>query len=670
MSDLSLYQILQIVRDEIKKSQVGNVKKIIGPAGEKGEKGEVGGQGIQGPKGDKGPKGDRGLKGDKGPKGEDGKDGEDGDDGVGIARIEQGTDSEIIMHLTDGSSYMVEMPLGEGGTMNEVHYKALGGGGSGVVDLSGYVKRPSNNHGGKWLVYREPDGTNQGEWAPATTDLIETNAMLMFRDINGRFAPTPEELAELDNQLKVNRFIWEKIQELDLKAGGVAISTDPPDDPENGMFWFDNTEDVMQLFIWHKDSDAWVPVAPPTTLEGRVTAGEATQRAIIDQIQQSLDDQAKIVAKVEELAITKGAVARYVVKDTTISGVASRNGELYVSSPNAADVTAISFAPFDLNGQTTKPCNPDDIVEFVEAVGGKNAGDVTRYKVISGDYNALTVEYLSGTNNFEVDEAEEVYIYPQNSDLATVEYVDAQDALLQTAVSSNAIELNKKVHKSGDNVLTAEWRIKQQNTNGNNNTLIVAKDGELNLYHVKYPTSDAHAANMKYVDDEIGKIVIPEIPEATEALQPVLWTFMGTSTDAEDLNDGEFTFRYEGDQGSDGFFKIYTATKDASGQLIASPTTFQHNMQDHLLMSIQGSDGGNNIHMKSKTFYFNAGSGSNKYHRFEARFWRVATGCTTGTKYVLNIPGILPTFSKPSDIGAFSLPDEPPSGDIPPEADA
>jgi len=44
--------------------------------------------------------------------------------------------------------------------------------------------------------------------------------------------------------------------------------------------------------------------------------------------------------------------------------------------------------------------------------------------VVSGDYNALTVEYLSGTNNFEVDEAEEVYVYPQNQAGASQEYVD------------------------------------------------------------------------------------------------------------------------------------------------------------------------------------------------------------------------------------------------------
>ena len=50
---------------------------------------------------------------------------------------------------------------------------------------------------------------------------------------------------------------------------------------------------------------------------------------------------------IEELEVTKGPVSRYECKGTEFN-VASRNGELYVNSPNAADVT-ISFAPFDLN---------------------------------------------------------------------------------------------------------------------------------------------------------------------------------------------------------------------------------------------------------------------------------------------------------------------------------
>ena len=303
MSDFSLYEIIQIVKQEITKSQVGSVKRITGPAGEKGNTGEPGGPGIQGPRGDKGPQGPVGPQGNQGKKGDKGVKGDDGTDGIGVARIEQDLDDSIIMHMTDGNTYVIEMPiLDKQGNPTEVHYKAAGGGGGGgMVDLSKYVKRPTNTHDGKWLVYREADSTNQGEWTPATTDLIETNGQLMFRDIKGRFAPTPEEFDELTNQLKVNRFIWEKIQELDLKAGGVAISPSPPNDPDNGMFWFDNSADVMQLFIWHTDSNAWIPVSAPTTLEGRVASGETTQAAIIQQINVALEEQTAIRNKLAEV---------------------------------------------------------------------------------------------------------------------------------------------------------------------------------------------------------------------------------------------------------------------------------------------------------------------------------------------------------------------------------
>ena len=66
------------------------------------------------------------------------------------------------------------------------------------------------------------------------------------------------------------------------------------------MFWFDNSEDVMQLFIWHKDSDAWIPVAPPTTLEGRVSAGEATQAAMLSALKSS-DNFDELKAKLIKL---------------------------------------------------------------------------------------------------------------------------------------------------------------------------------------------------------------------------------------------------------------------------------------------------------------------------------------------------------------------------------
>ena len=127
---------------------------------------------------------------------------------------------------------------------------------------------------------------------------------------------------------------------------------------------------------------------------------------------------------IEELEVTKGPVSRYECKGTEFN-VASRNGDLYVNSPNAADVTAISFAPFDLNGNPTRPVAVGDIIEFVEDAATRTQGEVSRYRVDSGDDpSALTVSYLNGANNFVVGEVEDVFIYPQNGETASKDYVD------------------------------------------------------------------------------------------------------------------------------------------------------------------------------------------------------------------------------------------------------
>ena len=128
---------------------------------------------------------------------------------------------------------------------------------------------------------------------------------------------------------------------------------------------------------------------------------------------------------IEELEVTKGPVSRYQCKGTEFN-VASRNGDLYVNSPNAADVTLISFAPFDLNGNPTRPVATGDIIEFVEDVATtRMRGEVSRYRVDSGDDpSALTVSYLNGANDFVVGEVEDVFIYPQNGETASKDYVD------------------------------------------------------------------------------------------------------------------------------------------------------------------------------------------------------------------------------------------------------
>ena len=403
MSDLSLYQILQIVRDEIKKSQLGEVKKIIGPAGEKGEKGEVGGQGIQGPKGDKGPKGDRGLKGDKGPKGEDGKDGKDGDDGVGIARIEQEVDNAIVMHLTDGSSYMVEMPLSEGGTISEVHYKAIGGGGGsgsgsgGSVDLTGYVRRPNSSMNDQWLAYREgSDGSKT--WKEITTDLIAVNPN-PFRNDKGQFIGTPEELDNLNNQRDVNEFFYTAINNIEAgdvnldgyatevwvedKLGelppGTIVSDTAPADPEEGQCWYDTVR--LELFVFAMN--AWLPCSP---LGARVEQGEILQAQILSRVeagevqQQTLVDTKLGKAEANEVANSfriKGSGGTY------ISASGGELGLYHVKYPEA-ETHAATMGYVD-----------DEIAKVSGAGGGPtNKYDGNRFNVSGTSTKSLSSGYV------------------------------------------------------------------------------------------------------------------------------------------------------------------------------------------------------------------------------------------------------------------------------------
>ena len=248
--------------------------------------------------------------------------------------------------------------------------------------------------------------------------------------------------------------------------------------PNGVTYHWDGAKWVTKTF--KADESALEPIVERLD-EGEVKQGELTERVNDGELKQR-----QIELTLEELSITKGSVARYTVTETHI-GAAIRNGELYVSSPNAADVQAISFAPFDINGQPTRPANTGDIIEFVETT--RAVGEVTRYRIVNGgDSQALTVSYISGNNDFARGENEEVYIYPQNEEGVSKEYVDAQDDLSLKLAASNSV--------------TTGFRIKN-----NGKTLIsTATEGVLKLYNVNYPTENEHAANKEYVDDSVASI--------------------------------------------------------------------------------------------------------------------------------------------------------------------
>ena len=220
----------------------------------------------------------------------------------------------------------------------------------------------------------------------------------------------------------------------------------------------------------------------------------------------------------------------------------------------------MSFAPFDLNGAPIKPALTGDIVELVEAAGTFTTGEVSRFRITSGgDTQALTVEYLGGNSVFDIDEILEVYIYPQNEETASKEYVDAQDAL--------------KVNLSGENVVTAPWQIKTENK-----TYISADSDELRLYHLADPTDrdDGWAANKGYVDGKTAGLASEEyVDGAIAAIPDTDLSGYLSITGQQDLNSAVWKIRQPN---SDGNFRSFINIHNGEMNLynVADPSGAGH----------------------------------------------------------------------------------------------
>ncbi|MBP05075.1 MAG: hypothetical protein CMA72_09875 [Euryarchaeota archaeon] len=207
-------------------------------------------------------------------------------------------------------------------------------------------------------------------------------------------------------------------------------------------------------------------------------------------------EDSKLQLQIEELSVTKGKVARYIVDNVSGTPV-SRAGQLSTNNPFWSNVVVVSFGTEDADNVLTKPMNDDDIIEFVDPANGK----VSRYKITdaSGAPTLVAVEFISGNCDFALGAERQVFIYPQNASSASKEYVDAQDNALKDYVDEG---LAGKLNNAGANDLSdgTDWKVRQQNASGSNKTLLQIKAGELGVYNLKEPTQSHHAATKAYVD--------------------------------------------------------------------------------------------------------------------------------------------------------------------------
>ena len=207
-------------------------------------------------------------------------------------------------------------------------------------------------------------------------------------------------------------------------------------------------------------------------------------------------EDSKLQLQIEELSVTKGKVARYIVDNVSGTPV-SRAGQLSTNNPFWSNVVVVSFGTEDADNVLTKPMNDDDIIEFVDPANGK----VSRYKITdaSGAPTLVAVEFISGNCDFALGAERQVFIYPQNASSASKEYVDAQDNALKDYVDEG---LAGKLNNAGANDLSdgTDWKVRQKTAAGSNKTLLQIKAGELGVYNLKEPTQSHHAATKAYVD--------------------------------------------------------------------------------------------------------------------------------------------------------------------------
>ena len=360
-----------------------------------------------------------------------------------------------------------------------VSVTGAGGGGSEAAD--NVVLDDATPEDRNVALAREIDTDGEGVWRPIyTSDLVTENNQPML----GARA----DASSIRNQQQANMYLLERIEEAGIP---VIISDQQPDADEHGIkdgsLWFDNSEDVMQLFLWHEESDAWIPVSPPTTLEGRVDAGEATQAAIIEQIQESLIEQETLKNKVSAL---EGAIGEHSLLFTS-TNQNPREGEFNLKNSEYRTVTYLSEAGFiTLNG-TDRDGNTINLSRIV-------VGDVLRLSDISRqvaelqvtqitDGNIFTFENLSGDLE-RFSEGPYDFILLSAFDpagLATISYVDERDGTKLGKAANNVIDNNFRISRSDGAIY---W-----NTSG----------GDLTLSRLKTPTSSHHAVNKAYVDEAL-----------------------------------------------------------------------------------------------------------------------------------------------------------------------
>ena len=527
-------------------------------------------------------------------------------------------------------------------------------------------------------------GLRDGENVRAvlTTDMVETNPELIFRNAKGQFTSVGPGITELTNQLKVNRYLYDRMVER-----GVTIDVVPPDIYAEGTFWFCNSESSMQLFVYHDESDAWIPVAPPATIADRVAKGEETQSGLVEAV-------GELETKVTAL---EGAVGEHSLifnpdRTTPRAGefVTKDGANQVVNTLSAAAI--IHIAPEDRNGGAI-------------AIDRITEGDVMRLSDISGVTAEVRIKDNLGGGAYAMEklfgDLDRLSEYPYDFNLfssfdpqglATIDYVDEQDdkkldksggiidGALHFQRGSKDFPQLRITPNDGTNYGTsiyamhdAELRLRSSHTDNEvdhvgSHIIISANEGapSTKIYHVPEPTQSHMAASKGYVDQQISSGIFTQ-----------LWKYC-EGKDRSELKAREFTVNFvDGDKDK---IEIYIYPYlNGRWWAPAINTNYTHQIGE-AYCTISDWQGACAVGFKALKWWFiqqgyDSGGTKRWHNALQGNYYKLAYPDKYRLKdqhwYNLNLPSPFPLVNFPEElhtgeVGAFGI--EPEEAPVPPDA--
>ena len=325
----------------------------------------------------------------------------------------------------------------------------------------------------------------------------------------------------------------------------VEVGENPPDDPKEGDLWWDSSPDSLTLFVY--EGTAWVPAAPPVSLDGinatidaalivqndllaRVQAGETIQGDLQTTVENALIVQDEIEADIDVLENKVEALEGTIVDGrwTLDNRSIAREGHFIPFTGITASVVwagtdTLQIHPTSLDGKsyTFADVSIGDVIRL-GSVGSSASFKCLANAVLSGDVYNISVELINSsgdpvptlTYDFEFLDAFDPSAY------ATKQYVDDQDALNvkktgDTMTGDLSFEGNSLALRA---VSGARLRVTAADSSGSQRTFVDIKNNDqsgeegkdsgyyLKLYHLQEPTDVAHPTTKNYVDTKFLKI--------------------------------------------------------------------------------------------------------------------------------------------------------------------